>query len=157
MSSRDDGASVTGEPAEHARFHEHLSALSEVAAADECNLLATILTDPDQTMAQSAVIRHIDSKAPCFEHDEAYLQWRAHVAIVVGAHRAARARLDEWTLFRAINADSDWSATDLFAASDWLQRKAAGETQSPRALTLLAEHGRTRRIRAAARIRAGEH
>ncbi|MET7780994.1 hypothetical protein ABZT28_35535 [Streptomyces sp. NPDC005388] len=58
-------------------------------------------------------------------------------------------RLREWTLLRTIALGEPWAAEDLTSASDWFQRMAT-TTQvvaSPEALRLLAEHGRTRRVR----------
>ena len=50
-------------PAEHTRFHAYLRALAKVAEAGECDLLEIVLGDPDQAMAESAVVRHLDHKA----------------------------------------------------------------------------------------------
>lgn len=59
-------------------------------------------------------------------------------------------RLREWTLFRAITLGLPWQQDALVESSDWLQRKVAAALNAD-ALALLAEHGRTRRIRNAAR------
>jgi hypothetical protein len=59
-------------------------------------------------------------------------------------------RLREWTLFRAITLGLPWHPDALVESSDWLQRKTAAALNAD-ALALLAEHGRTRRIRNAAR------
>ncbi|CAL9568486.1 hypothetical protein SUDANB176_04790 [Streptomyces sp. enrichment culture] len=45
-----------------------------------------------------------------------------------------------------------WDREALLASSDWLQRKAAAASNAD-AVALLAEHGRTRRIRSTARAR----
>lgn len=61
-------------------------------------------------------------------------------------------RLREWILLRAIALDEPWAAEEFTGATDWFQRMAA-TTQiaaSPKALRLLAERGRTRRVRNAA-------
>ncbi|WP_331749188.1 hypothetical protein OG520_43250 (plasmid) [Streptomyces sp. NBC_00984] len=49
-------------PDEHVRFAAYLDKL-DVADPDEADLVGSVLTDPDQTMAQSAVLRHLDRRA----------------------------------------------------------------------------------------------
>ncbi|MFB9685404.1 hypothetical protein [Amycolatopsis plumensis] len=51
--------------------------------------------------------------------------------------------------------DEGWLEGELTSASDWLQRRACAEPAAPAALAVLAEQGRTRRVRAAA-LRARE-
>lgn len=76
---------------------------------------------------------------------------QAALAAQVGRPFLAR-RLREWTLLRAIALDESWTAEDLTTASDWFQRTASVVlvVASPEALSLLAERGRTRRVRSAA-------
>ncbi|WP_405796629.1 hypothetical protein [Streptomyces sp. NBC_01506] len=50
-------------PDEHVRFAAYLDKLRQVADANEVDLVSRVLTDPDQTMAQSAVLRHLDRRA----------------------------------------------------------------------------------------------
>ena len=147
---------MSGGPAEHARFHGYIRALSQVADADERDLVRTVLTDPDHAVAQSAIIRHIDRTAEHLGADEAYAQWHERIAPVVEDHELLRHRLEEWALFNAIVGENAWSTADMANASNWLQRKVAERTHSPRALATLAEHGRTNRVRATARTRLNQ-
>lgn len=55
-------------------------------------------------------------------------------------------RLREWSLLRAIKLQLPWHPDDLLAASNWLQLKAAAESSSA-AVAILADGGRTNRIR----------
>lgn len=48
------------EPPEHRRFVRYVAALEAVAEVDEAELMADVLRDPDATMAQAAVVGHID-------------------------------------------------------------------------------------------------
>ncbi|MBT2210719.1 hypothetical protein [Actinomadura sp. NEAU-AAG7] len=48
---------------EHQRFAQYLRDLAIVRAAEEADLVAGVLRDPDQAMAQSAVVRHWDHRA----------------------------------------------------------------------------------------------
>ena len=145
---------MTEGPAEHARFRDYLRALSQVSETDECDLLRTILDDPDQAMAQSAIIRHIDRVAARLGAADGYAQRHERIALAVRAHDVPRKRLEEWALFNAVIADHPWSTANLIEASNWLQRKVAEHASSPRALATLTEHGRTSRVRATARSRS---
>ncbi|MBR7839619.1 hypothetical protein KDL01_40580 [Actinospica durhamensis] len=150
---------MSGDPAEHARFHGYVRALSQVADVDECDLVRTVLADPDHVMAQSAVIRHIDRTAERLGSDGGYLRWRERIAPVVQGDQGdelLRRRLQEWTLFKAILGENAWSGADLVDASNWLQLKVAERALTPRALATLAERGRTNRIRTTARARLNQ-
>lgn len=133
------------EPAEHRRFRACLSALEQVTDADESGLVSEVLDDPDRTMAESAVTRHLDRRATDLHHGRAYEPWAVSMAQVVIGHPFLARRLQEWTLFRAITLSQSWATDALLGSSDWLQLKAAAANTD--AVELLAEHGRTKRIR----------
>lgn len=147
---------MSGGPAEHARFHGYIRALSQVADADERDLLRTVLGDPDHAVAQSAVIRHIDRTAEHLGSAERYAQWHGRIAAVVEGHELLRRRLEEWAPFKAIGGENPWSTSDLVDASNWLQREVSERADSPRALATLAEHGRTNRVRSTAQSRLNQ-
>ena len=147
---------MSGDPAEHARFHGYIRALSQVVEADEHALVRSVLGDPDHAVAQSAIIRYIDHTAGHLGSGERYARWHERIAPVVEDHEFLRRRLEEWALFNAIAGENAWSDSDLTNASNWLQRKAAEHAHSPRALAILAEHGRTNRVRATARSRLSQ-
>ncbi|MEU8756684.1 hypothetical protein AB0C88_40025 [Streptomyces chartreusis] len=134
------------EPAEHRRFRAYLSALEQVTDADESGLVSKVLDAPDRTMAQSAVTRHLDRRATDLHHGPGYEPWAASMAQVVIGHPFLARRLQEWTLFRAITLSQSWSTDALLGSSDWLQLKAATAANTD-AVELLAERGRTKRIR----------
>lgn len=54
---------ILQEPDEHIRFAAYLDELRRVSEADETGVVSRVLADPDQTMAQSAVLRHLDRRA----------------------------------------------------------------------------------------------
>jgi hypothetical protein len=147
VSSRADGAA---EPDEHRRYVRYLRALAAVSASDEVALVIEILQDPDQAMAQSAVARHIDDRAYRLSTDERFPGWVHTVSAAIGERDFLIRRLSEWTLLAAIVQDKPWAGAQVTAASDWFQRKAVEVVTSTDALALLAEQGRTRRVRAAA-------
>jgi hypothetical protein len=124
-----------------------------VSDADECDLLGTILGDPDRTMAESSVIRHLDHKAVALGDGDALAEWSRRIAPALDRHELPKRRLRDWSLFTAIAAGRPWSATDLVESSNWLQRKVAEHTGSPEALAVFAEQGRTNRVRTSARSR----
>ncbi|MFC5264225.1 hypothetical protein ACFPJ1_19115 [Kribbella qitaiheensis] len=151
------GSETTEEvPVEHLRFGRYLQELADVLPEDEAGLVRTVLRDPDKTMAQSAVVRHLDRRAAQLLSDAAFPGWSDALSTVIVDREFLVHRLREWTLLRSIAINDSWSAEDLLAASDWFQRTAAQVLTSSAALHLLADEGRTRRVRAAARRRLAE-
>ncbi|MET9673247.1 hypothetical protein ABZY68_09150 [Streptomyces sp. NPDC006482] len=110
-----------------------------------------MLTDPDQTMAQSAVLRHLDRRAAGLCPGPAYEGWAQAMTQATIDHPFLAQRLREWSLFRAITLRLPWQPEDLLASSNWLQLKTAAGTNTE-AIEILAEAGRTKRIRSTARI-----
>ncbi|MEV7104152.1 hypothetical protein [Streptomyces atroolivaceus] len=140
------------EPPEHLRYRRYLQALEEVSEADEVALVATVLHDPDTLMAESAVNRLLERRAAHLLTNPAFTTWAETLTTAIGDRPFLARRLSEWILLRAIALDEPWTAEELTTASDWFQRTAsvALAVTSPEALSLLAERGRTRRVRNAA-------
>ncbi|MFJ7067810.1 hypothetical protein [Streptomyces sp. NPDC101115] len=140
---------ILGEPDEHIRFATYLDELRRVAEADEAATVRRVLADPDRTMAQSAVLRHLDRRADDLHLGPAYEEWcRSMTGTVTGSALLTR-RLQEWSLYRAITLRLPWHPDDLLVATDWLQLKTAAGASSA-ALEILAGGGRTKRIRSTA-------
>lgn len=141
-----NGHEILQNPDEHVRFAAYLDELGHVAAPDEVDLVGRVLTDPDQTMAQSAVLRHLDRRAADLHASPAYEGWaQAMTQATIGRPVLAQ-RLREWSLFRAVTLKLPWQPEDLIASSIWLQLRTAAETNTE-AIEILAEAGRTKRIR----------
>ncbi|MEU6915339.1 hypothetical protein [Streptomyces olindensis] len=138
------------EPAEHLRYAAHLDALARVAGPDEPGLIGTVLTDPDRTMAQAAVLRHLDRRAAQLCSGPGWEEWARTMTRTVARHPFLTRRLREWSLFRAVTLRLPWHEDELLAASDWLQLKTVAGP-NPEASAILAERGRTKRIRTTAR------
>ncbi|MGW4699935.1 hypothetical protein [Streptomyces sp. NPDC004285] len=134
---------------EHARFAAYLEELRQVADSDEVDLLSRVLTDPDPTMARSAVLRHLDRRASVLYPGPAYEGWAQAMARATIDHPFLAQRLREWSLFRAIALKLTWHPDDLLASSNRLQLMAAAGPNKE-ALGILAEAGRTKRIRSTA-------
>ncbi|MGW5096699.1 hypothetical protein ACWEQU_17345 [Streptomyces nodosus] len=138
------------EPAEHLRFWDYLSEFEQVTEADEVDLVAKVLTDADQTMAQSAVLRHLDRRAADLHSGHAYESWAEKMTQATTHYPFLTRRLREWSLFRTITLRQPWRPDALLDSSDWLQLKTA-EAANTAALEILADRGRTKRIRTTAR------
>jgi hypothetical protein len=140
------------EPAEHLRFRAYLRRLQDVSEADEADLITRVLADPDRSMARSAVLRHLDRRAADLHPGPSYEPWVAAMTEATIDHPFLTRRLQEWSLLRAITQCRPWHPDALHDASDWLQLRAAA-TSDTVAIGLLAERGRTKRIRSTARTR----
>ncbi|MFF3883556.1 hypothetical protein [Streptomyces sp. NPDC001914] len=140
------------EPPEHLRYRRYLQDLEEVSEADEVALVVTVLNDPDKSMGEAAVNRHLERRAARLLTDPAFTAWAQTLTTVIGDRPFLARRMREWTLLRAIALDEPWTAEELTTGSDWFQRTAAIElaATSREALALLAERGRTHRVRNAA-------
>lgn len=149
------GPGIEEEPAEHRRFGRYLTALEAVAEGGEVELVAAVLRDEDAAMAQSAVVRHIDRRAAQLLADTRFTAWARTMTGVVAERAFLVRRLREWALLGAITRGEPWAPGALTMASDWCQRTAVSDriAASHEALTLLAAHGRTRRVRNAAALR----
>ncbi|RPK71395.1 hypothetical protein EES45_34710 [Streptomyces sp. ADI97-07] len=137
-------------PDEHVRFAAYLDQLQQVTDADEINLVSRVLTDPDQTMARSAVLRHLDRRAADLHPGSAYEGWAQAMTQATIVHPFLAQRLQEWSLFRAVMLKLPWRPDDLLGASNWLQLKSAAGANTD-AIKVLADVGRTKRIRNTAR------
>ncbi|MEW1578570.1 hypothetical protein AB0407_10770 [Streptomyces microflavus] len=145
-----DDALQSEEPAEHLRFWAYLSTLEQVTDAAEPELISEVLADPDQMMAQSAVTRHLDRRAGELHRGPGYEPWVEMMTRTTRGIPFLTQRLREWTLFRAITLRQAWDPDDLLATSNWLQLKTA-EGSNTDTLEVLADNGRTKRIRNIAR------
>ncbi|MFJ4873330.1 hypothetical protein [Streptomyces sp. NPDC088757] len=141
---------IVQNPDEHVRFTAYLDQLQQVADTDEVDLVGRVLTDPDQTMAQSAVLRHLDRRATDLHTGPVYEGWAQAMAHATIGRPFLAQRLREWSLFRAFTLKLPWQPDDLLASSNWLQLKTAAGTNTE-ATEILAEAGRTKRIRNTAR------
>ncbi|WP_433579558.1 hypothetical protein [Nocardia brasiliensis] len=138
------------EPAEHLRYVRYLYELALTSAQTEIATMGVVLEDPDTVMAEAAIVHHIDRRAAQLLTDDTFPDWAAHVAEVIDGRAFMARRLREWTLLRAISTGQAWTEEEILDASDWFQRKAAEITACLPVRTLLADRGRTRRVRAAA-------
>ncbi|MGK8523833.1 hypothetical protein ACRS6B_20840 [Nocardia asteroides] len=135
---------------EHHRYARYREDLARVLPEHESGMMSAVLADPDTAMAESAVAGHVDRRAAQLLTDPDFPAWADTVTQVIGERRFLIRRLREWALLRSITTDEVWTADQVLGASDWFQREAVRIATSPTVLTLLADRGRTRRVRAAA-------
>ncbi|WP_194835637.1 hypothetical protein [Nocardia sp. XZ_19_369] len=142
-------------PEEHRRYWKYQRDLAAVDDKAEPELVATVLRDPDKVMAEAAISGHFDQRAPQLMQlgSTRFDQWATTMSPLIAERKFLTRRLREWTLLKSIILGHNWTPEDVVAATDWLQRKAANTVTAPDALTLLTEHGRTRRVRNAANNR----
>ncbi|MFE3632607.1 hypothetical protein [Streptomyces goshikiensis] len=139
------------EPPPYWRYTLHLASLAAAAdEADEAERVAAVLRDPDRVMAESALVTHLDRRAARLLADERFQDWAHAVGAALEGRAFPVARLREWSLLKSVSQGEPWSAAELCAASDWCQRTAVALLTSYEALRLLADAGRTRRVRHAA-------
>ncbi|CAM4054256.1 hypothetical protein NONI108955_06370 [Nocardia ninae] len=147
-------------PAEHRRYRQYQRDLAAVNDKAEPELVATVLRDPDKVMAEAAISGHFDKRAPQLMHLDGthFDQWATTMSELIADHNFLARRLREWTLLKSIILGHTWIPEEVVAASDWLQRKALDLITEADALAMLAEQGRTRRVRNAAdrKLRRGK-
>lgn len=129
---------------EHLRFDWYRDARPR----DERAFLEAVLRDPDKAMAVSAVAVRIGARATAAGDFSA---WAEKVAPALAHNSFLRDRLAEWRLVREVFEGRPVNPEVVLSASDWAQRKLAAVVDGE-LLMLLAEHGRTRRVRAMTRI-----
>ncbi|MFE7564878.1 hypothetical protein [Kitasatospora sp. NPDC057500] len=150
MGESASGAVPDRHPDEHVRFARYRRALASVAPDEAVALVARVLTDPDPTVANSAVCEYLDRRAAELLTDPGYPAWCRELTGPVAVDDFTARRLREWTLLRAIALGEPWDAEQVLTASNWLQLRLAAESRDAAALAALAGGGRTRRIRSTA-------
>ncbi|MFE4604974.1 hypothetical protein ACFRKE_29405 [Kitasatospora indigofera] len=156
MSADQHLPALAGLPAdEHERYAHYLLLLADVPEAAESALVAAVLRDADPAIGRAAVEFHVDRRAAELLRTPALAGWAATMSELLGPDSFGHRRIREWLLRAAVVRGGEWSADELTAASVWLQLALVESGECPEVLPLLAENGRSRRIRniAAARLR----
>ncbi|GAA1030665.1 MULTISPECIES: hypothetical protein [Amycolatopsis] len=145
---------------EHVRSAAYRRVIAAAVAPDPRELAAVLVRDPEPLTAKTAVVELVDHVAG-ETADPAEFRRRA-AGIVAEADRLApekdrefvRQRVRDWELWLETENGRVPEAADLASASDWMQRRLADFSASRQVLGLLAEHGRTKKIRSTAANRA---
>ncbi|MER5478707.1 hypothetical protein ABT026_17305 [Streptomyces sp. NPDC002734] len=144
-----------GEPSEHRRYAAYRAALGQVGEGAELALVRRVLSDPDEVMARSAVLEHLDRRAAALLTEPGFEAWTETLVEVVGGDAFLARRVEEWRLLRAVVLGRSWGREAVLQASDWFQWRVVAVAAPPEVLRVLAEDGRTRRVRHAAGERLG--
>ncbi|MFC1409568.1 hypothetical protein ACEZCY_25310 [Streptacidiphilus sp. N1-12] len=143
---------------EHPRYAWYTALLERTGpgTAGEADLLAAFLCDPDQAMGLSTVIQHLGNRIGELGSSQALGDWQATVDRVLRQSSFLHTRAVDGLRLRRHEEGEPLAAEQLPDYSDWLQRRLAESSVRPGVLAVLAEHGRTHRIRrgAGARLRA---
>ncbi|MQY13755.1 hypothetical protein SRB5_39070 [Streptomyces sp. RB5] len=152
-----DRESAWADADEHVRFWAYQEALRGVAdLEDEVRLVGRILADPDQGMATGTISWHLSKRVPEVVDRPDFGDWLRAMAEAVREYPWLTQRLDEWMLARAIAVGEPWEPAALADAAQWVQRMVAETFDVPEALAVLAESGRSKKIRNIAGSRLGQ-
>jgi hypothetical protein len=148
---------------EHVRWSVYQRIASVAAASRERGgdraIVAAMLRDPVEMVAKSAVVDLVDKVAVKATDPTEFRRWSAEVLLETdrfeaeGNREFVRRRIRDWLCYLSVK-DGQVPA-ELAEVSNWMQRVLAETSTSLPVLTLLAESGRTRKIRNIAKNRAG--
>jgi hypothetical protein len=138
---------------EHVRYAIYVNALRGASPSVERDVISAVLTDPDSAMRESALVSYLDDRVPRMRSPHEIGQWVARVGDLFTQSAFLASRLQEWELLKRVEAGEEVPDLELLDSSDWFQRKLSDAPAPASVLRLLAERGRTRRVRAAARRR----
>lgn len=149
---------------EHVRASAYRRMVAVAAAsrnhAGDRALVATILNDPEELTAKTALVDFVDNIAMRAADPAAFREWAAelrpdlHRLKAVGHREFIRRRLLDWLFWLSIEHGRVPVPAEFAEVTDWMQRKIAEESTSIPVLTLLTESGSTKKIRNAAKTRA---
>lgn len=132
---------------EHARWRVYERALD--ALPDRGLLKRAVAVESDKVLAEAVVLRMVEQVA-----DDEQDRW---IELLPSDRRSySRQRAHEVRVLRHARSQqltTEQLATDLVNWSDWLQRRVVSELADRAAVELMAERGRTKRVRNAARER----
>lgn len=147
----------------HLRLSVYLRVVAVTAASRSRDrdpaIVATLLRDPDASASKAAVVALVDALATKATGPAEFRQWSAALLpeldqLPPESYREfIRRRIHDWRLYLSVEHGHPPTATELAAATHWMQRKLAEESTSTPVLTLLAESGSTRKIRNIAKNR----
>ncbi|MFI6500183.1 hypothetical protein [Nonomuraea typhae] len=126
---------------EHERWALYLVAIREGLGIAQ--LFDVLPLEPDLAMASSAVVNLVERSAP-----EERRVWLSRIPQEARDHPEKRvAELETVDAVLRGELRADHVAGDLDSWSDWLQLRITGRVEDPAVLRILAERGRTKRIR----------
>jgi hypothetical protein len=150
---------------EHMRLRLYRKIIAEAAISQHRDndriIVATILRDPVESISKTAVVKFVDDIATRATDPVEFQRWTAELIPEIylfkaeGNRRFLQYRIRDWTIYLTINAGQTPTPAELTDTTSWMQRKIAEESICLSVLTVLAESGRTKKIRNIARNRVG--
>ena len=137
---------------EHHRYQLYVDALLLARENVDDELLAIVLQEPDRLVSQSALLVSVDSAAARFTSAE-LRRWSEERSAAIWQHEFNRRRLSEWLLYKELLEGNVERREEILQSTDWLQRKVAADADRADVLEMLADRGRTRRVRSLAESR----
>ncbi|SDZ03220.1 hypothetical protein SAMN05421504_108349 [Amycolatopsis xylanica] len=148
---------------EHVRSAAYQRVVSAVAdsqdRAGDRAIVATILRDPEELTAKTAIVALVDEIARKATDPVSFQRWAAAVLpeldrLEAEGHREfIRQRIRDWLFYLSVEDGQVPTPEELAEVTDWMQRLLAEESTSAPVLGLLAESGRTKKIRNIAKNR----
>ncbi|MEV0324370.1 hypothetical protein ACIBKX_04145 [Streptomyces sp. NPDC050658] len=150
---------------EHARTSAYLRVVSVTAASQSRDrdraIVATILRDPNEMGAKTAVVALVDEIAGKAAGPAEFRQWSDGLLPEVEALKTEawrefiRRRVHDWLFYLSVKDGHVPTAAELAEVTDWMQRYLADWSMSPAVLAVVAESARTKKTRNIAKNRAG--
>ncbi|MFD4479662.1 hypothetical protein ACFWPU_26610 [Streptomyces sp. NPDC058471] len=150
---------------EHARTSAYLRVVSALAASPSRDrdraIVATILRDPNDHGAKTAVVALVDEIAYEVTGPDEFRQWSDGLLpeidrLPVEGHREfIRRRIHDWLFHLSVKDGHVPTPAELAEVTDWMQRHLAEWSTSPAVLAVVADSARTKKTRNIAKNRAG--
>lgn len=148
---------------EHVRSSVYQRVVAVAAASQnrdgDRSIVATIVRDPNEMGAKTAVVDLVDKIAMKTAGPAEFGRWAAEILpetdrLSEGNREFIRQRVRDWLCYLSIKDGQVPTPAELAGVTDWMQRRLADESTSLPVLTLLAESGSTKKIRNIAKNRA---
>ncbi|MGA4848740.1 hypothetical protein ACOBQB_21715 [Streptomyces sp. G5(2025)] len=152
---------------DHVRTSAYLRVVSVTASSPSRDrdrdraIVATILRDPDEMGAKTAVVALVDEIAVKATGPAEFRRWSAGLLPETdrlkteGFREFIRRRVHDWLFHLSVEDGHVPTPAELAQVTDWMQRHLAEQSTSPAVLALLAESAHTRKTRNIAKNRAG--
>ncbi|MGW1334665.1 hypothetical protein ACWD7B_10350 [Streptomyces rubiginosohelvolus] len=147
---------------EHVRWSAYRRIVSVIASSPSRDraIVATILRDPVEMVAKSAVVALVDEIAMRTAGPAEFREWASGLLPEIdglegeGHREFIRRRIRDWLFHLHVQDGHVPTTAELAEVTDWMQRTLAEGSRSPAVLALLAESGRRKKTRNVAENRA---
>ncbi|MFD4001997.1 hypothetical protein [Streptomyces rubiginosohelvolus] len=149
---------------EHVRWSAYRRIVSVISSSPSRErdraIVATILRDPVEMVAKSAVVALVDEIAMRTAGPAEFREWASGLLPEIdgiegeGHREFIRRRIRDWLFHLSVQDGHVPTTAELAEVTDWMQRTLAEGSNSPAVLALLAESGRRKKTRNVAENRA---